>query len=142
MSRRSVLLISILIILAVGGLVGYKMWNKPFKDPLEGEAIKVTAVQLFNDFSTNEIAAQKKYVPEKLGNKKVEVTGVISEIGKNNDGETFYTLKTTDEMFGVKCIMDKGEETANAGTGDTVTVRGFCDGYNMDVIVNRCKIVK
>ena len=142
MSRRSVLLFSILIILAVGGVVGYKMWNKPFKDPLEGDAIKVTAVQLFNDFSTDEAAAQKKYVPEKLGDKKVQVTGQISEIGKNNDGETFYTLKTSDEMFGVKCIMDKGEELPNAKTGDTITVRGFCDGYNMDVIVNRCKIVK
>ena len=142
MSRRSVVLISILIILAVGGVVGYKMWNKPFKDPLEGDAIKVTAVHLFNDFSTNEVDAQKKYVPEKLGSKKVEVTGEISEVGKNNDGETFYTLKTSDEMFGVKCIMDKGEEITNAKSGDTITVRGFCDGYNMDVIVNRCKIVK
>jgi hypothetical protein len=142
MSRRSVLLISILIILAIGGVVGYKMWNKPFKDPLEGDAIKVTAVQLFSDFNANEVAAQKKYVPEKLGEKKVEVRGEIKEIGKNEDGETFYTLKTPDEMFGVKCIMNKGEEIVNAKVGDNITVRGFCDGYNMDVIVNRCKPVK
>jgi len=101
MSKRSVLLIAILVILAIGGVVGYKMWNKPFKDPLEGDAIKVAAVQLFNDFSTNEAVAQKKYVPEKLGDKKVEVTGQITDIGKNDDGETFYTLKTSDEMFGV-----------------------------------------
>jgi hypothetical protein len=142
MSKRSVLLIAILVILAIGGVVGYKMWNKPFKDPLEGDAIKVTAIQLFNDFSTNEAVAQKKYVPEKLGDKKVQVTGEVTEIGKNNDGETFYALKTSDEMFVVKCIMDKGEEIANAKVGDSITVRGFCDGYNMDVIVNRCKPVK
>ncbi|HUS03896.1 MAG TPA: hypothetical protein VMY77_19280 [Chitinophagaceae bacterium] len=142
MSRRSVVLISILIILAVGGVIGYKIWNKPFTDPREGDAINVTAVQLFNDFSTDEAAAQKKYVPEKLGKKKVQLTGQIMEIGKDNDGETFYTLKTSDEIFGVKCIMDKGEEIMKAKTGDTITVRGFCDGYNMDVIVNRCKTVK
>jgi hypothetical protein len=142
MSKRSVLLIAILVILAIGGVVAYKMWNKPFKDPLEGDAIKVTAIQLFNDFSTNEAVAQKKYVPEKLGDKKVQVTGEVTEIGKNNDGETFYALKTSDEMFVVKCIMDKGEEIANAKVGDSITVRGFCDGYNMDVIVNRCKPVK
>jgi hypothetical protein len=98
-------------------------------------------IQLFNDFSINEASAQKKYVPEKLGNKKVEVTGEIKEMG-NENGETFYILKTTDEMFGVKCIMDKGEEVANAKVGDNITVRGFCDGYNMDVIVNRCKAIK
>ena len=142
MSKRSVVLIFFLIILGVAGLIGYRMWNKPFKDPLEGDAIKVTAIQLFNDFSSNEISAQKKYVPEKLGNKKVEITGEINEIGKNEDGETFYTLKTADEMFGVKCIMDKGEEIKKAKVGDNITVRGFCDGYNMDVIVNRCKPVK
>ncbi len=142
MSKRSVLLIAILVILAVGGVVGYKMWNKPFKDPLQGDAIQVSAIQLFNDFSTNEAAAQKKYVPEKVGDKKVQVSGQITEIGKNDDGEAFYTLKTSDEMFGVKCIMDKGEEITNAKVGDNITVRGFCDGYNMDVIVNRCKPVK
>ncbi len=128
--------------LAVGGVTLYKIWNKPFKDPLQGNAIKITAVQMFNDFSTNEVNAQKKYVPEKLGEKIVEVTGQINEIGKNEDGEVFYTLKTSNEMFGVKCIMEKEEEIKNAKVGGTITVRGFCDGYNMDVIVNRCKPVK
>ena len=142
MSKRTVVLISILIILAVGGVIVYNIWNKPFKDPLQGDAIKVTSIQLFNDFSANEVVAQKKYVPEKLGEKKVEVPGQINEIGKNEDGEIFYTLKTSDEMFGVKCTMEKGVEIKNAKIGDTITVRGFCDGYNMDVIVNRCKPVK
>jgi hypothetical protein len=139
MRKRSVLLLSLLIILIAAGIIGYKIWNKPFTDPLQGDAIRVSAVQLFNDFNSNEAAAQKKYVPEKLGDKKVEVTGEITGTGKNSDGETYYTLKTSDEMFAVKCIMDKGEEIAGAKTGDTITVRGFCDGYNMDVIVNRCK---
>lgn len=142
MSKRSIALIIVLAILLIGGAVGYKMWNKPFEDPRNGDAINVTAAQLFNEFSTNEAAAQKKYVPEKLSDKKVQVTGQINEIGKNSDNEVFYNLKTSDEMFGVKCTMDKGEEIANAKVGDIITVRGFCDGYNMDVIVNRCKPVK
>ena len=126
----------------MGGVIGYMAWNKPFKDPLQGYAVKVTATQLFNDFSSDETAAQKKYVPQKVGDKAVQVSGEIKEIGKNEDGETFYMLKTTDEMFGVKCIMKKNEEINNARIGDNITVRGFCDGYNMDVIVNRCKPVK
>jgi len=142
MSRRTILLISVVIILGIGGVVGYKIWNKPFKDPLEGNAIKITAIQLFDDFNNNESAALKKYVPEKTGEKTVEVSGEIKEIGKNQDGETFYNLKTSHEMFSVKCIMDKGKEIENANVGDKITVRGFCDGYNLDVIVNRCKPVK
>ncbi len=143
MSRRSIIvLIIVLLLLALGSIVGYKIWNKPFKNPLEGEAIKITALQLFNEFITNESLAQKKYVPQKLGDKILEVNGEIKETGKNDIGETYYTLKTFDEMFGVKCVMDKGEKITNAKAGDNITVRGFCDGYNLDVIVNRCKQVK
>lgn len=136
---------------AVGGVVAYKMWNKPFEDPLEGNAIKVSATQLFNDFYTNEAAAQKKYVPQKLGETKVEVTGDIKEVGKNGDGEIYYYLNVGAENSGVKCIIDKGDEIKNAEPGDKITVRGFCDGAKkdslmdlvmMDVIVNRCKPVK
>ena len=140
--RNKSFLIIFLLILSCGAYIGYKVWNKPFNDPLKGDAIKVTATQLFKDFATNETTAQQKYVPQKLGDKKVEVSGQINEIGKNADEETFYTLKTDDEMFGVKCIMDKKEKMTNAKVGDNITVRGFCDGYNMDVIVNRCKSVK
>ena len=140
--RKKYFLIIFLLILSIGAYIGYRVWNKPFKDPLKGDAIKVSATQLFNDFTANETAAQTKYVPQKLGEKKVEVTGQINEIGKNADGEIFYTLKTADDMFGVKCIMEKGEEIKNAKISDSITVRGFCDGYNMDVIVNRCKSVE
>lgn len=142
MSKSSKIIIVLIAIMVIVGFIGYKMWNKPFTDPLSGDAIKVTAVQLFNDFAANETAAQKKYVPIKVGDKTLQVTGAIREIGRNEGGEVFYTLKTTDEMFGVKCIMEIGEEVNDVKEGDNITVRGFCDGYNMDVIVNRCKVVK
>lgn len=139
MTKSSGLIIAIIISFGIIGVVTYKIWNKPFEDPLKGDGIKVTAKQLFYEFNQNESEAQKKYVPVKAGDKKVEVTGEINNIGKNEDGEVFYTLKTGDEMFGVKCIMEKGEEITVAKVGDKITVRGFCDGYNMDVIINRCK---
>lgn len=138
--KKKRFLIIILLIVCAGAIIGYKIWNKPFKDPREGDAIKVTAIQLLQDFSTNETTAQQKYVPQKLGDKKVEVSGEVKEVGKNEDGETYYILKSNDEMFGVKCIMDK-KETKKAKPGDAIIVRGFCDGYNLDVIVNRCKFV-
>ena len=140
MKRKYIVLIVLAVVICIGGTVVYKIWNKPFSDPLRGDAIRVTAKQLFTDFSTNETEAQKKYVPQKFGDKKLEITGEINDIGKNEDNETYYILKTGDENFGVKCIMDKGNEGAKVG--DSIVIRGFCTGYNMDVIVNRCKVVK
>lgn len=142
MKRRSYFVLTLFSLFAVAALIGYKTWNKPFSDPLDGNAIKVNAIQLFSDFSTDEKAAQKKYVPQKVGEKIIEVSGEIQEVGKNADGENFYILKTSDETAGVKCIMNKGDEIVNAKAGNNITIRGFCDGYNLDVIVNRCKPVQ
>lgn len=151
MKKRTFIILFILAIIAIGGFIGYKMWNKPFADPVKGEAIKVTAIQLFNDFSTNEAAAQKKYVPQKLGETVIEVSGDIKEAGRNDGGETFYYLNVNVENSGVKCIMDTGEKLKETTAGNTITVRGFCDGVKkdslmdmvlMDVIVSRCKWVR
>ncbi len=142
MSKRRIIWLSIVIIICIGAYIGWMKWNKPFKDALEGDAVKVTAIQLFHDFSINEADAQKKYVPETVDSKAVEVTGEIKDTGQDTDGEKYYVLNSGDEMFGVKCIMDKGNLISNAKPGDKVCVRGFCTGYNMDVIINRCQQVK
>jgi hypothetical protein len=141
MNRRTLILVSIAIIIIAGTLTAYKTWNKPFADASKGNAIKITANQLFSEFSTNESEAEKKYVPKSAGDKILEVTGVIREIGKDQSGNTYLNLKTDDEMFGVKCVMDNNEEIINAKNNDKITLRGFCDGFNMDVILNRCKLV-
>ncbi|MEO8766412.1 MAG: hypothetical protein ABI416_19085 [Ginsengibacter sp.] len=142
MKRKYIYLLILAVVVCGGAAIVYKIWNKPFSDPLSGDAIRISATRLFADFSKNETDAQKKYVPQKLGDKKLEITGEIDDIGKNEDNETYYILKTGDENFGVKCIFDKGNEDEDAMEGNTIVVRGFCTGYNMDVIVNRCKVVK
>ena len=141
MSKKSIVWIVLILIVCSGGLIAYRMWNKPFPG-LSNDGVKVTAIQLFYDFSTNEKIAQSKYVPETLDSKTVEVTGDIKDTGQNADGEKFYLLNSGDEMFGVKCIMEKGNEISNVKPGDKVVIQGFCTGYNMDVILNRCKQVK
>ena len=141
MKKKSVILLILVVIFCSAAIIAYKFWNKPFKDPLKGDAIKVTATQLFDDFNSNEAEAQQKYVPANMDDKILEITGKIIEVGNNEDGEIYYMLKTNDEMFGVKCVMDNDSSGINAKVGDNVIIRGFCVGYNMDVIVGRCKIV-
>ena len=142
MNKKSIILLLILVgIFCSAAIIAYKFWNKPFKDALKGDAIKVTATQLFNDFNINEAQAQQKYVPASIDDKILEIAGEITQVGNNEDGEIYYMLKTNDEMFGVKCVMDK-DAGNNAKVGDNVILRGFCVGYNMDVIVRRCKFVK
>jgi len=128
MNKKRIILLVILAAVLTGGLIAYKMWNKPFADASSGDAIQVTAVQLFNDFNSNEAAAQKKYVPQSLGSTIVEVSGNIKEVGKNDAAESYYYLATDDPNGSVKCIVEIGSEIANAKAGDNVVIRGFCDG--------------
>jgi hypothetical protein len=134
-------LIVIVVVVVAGGIIAYSKWNQSIHNPLRGDAIKVTAVQLFSDFSTNEAAAQKKYVPVTNDDKVVEVSGTVNTVGSNADGGTFYELKTDDPMFVVKCVLE-GKPESKVKAGEFVTVRGYCNGYNMDVIMNRCRVVK
>ena len=141
MTKRGAVLSIILALICIAIIIGYKMWNKPFPG-LSRNAYKVTATQLFKDFSEDEQKAQQKYVPEKLDNKTQEVTGEIKDTGENADGEKYYLLNTGNEIFGVKCIFNKGDLILKANPGNTVSILGFCTGYNMDVILNRCQQIK
>ncbi len=85
--------------------------------------------------------AQQKYVPANTDDKVLEIKGEIRNTASNEDGEIYYLLKTNDEIFGVKCVMDTDSDV-EVKVGDDVTIRGFCSGYNMNVIVRRCRIVK
>ncbi len=142
MNKKSIILLVLVLIFCSAGIIAYKFWNKPFKNSSKGDAIKVTAIQLFNDFSGNEVQAQQKYVPANVDDKVLEIDGEIAQKATNEDGETYYLFKTNDEMFGVKCVMDKVNDDDELKAGDHVTIRGFCSGYNMDVIIRRCRIVK
>lgn len=140
MSRKRYVLLILTLVICIGAVVGYKLWNKPFPE-LSKDALKVTASQLFNDFNANENLAQAKYVPRKLDSKTIEVSGAIKDTGHNSDGERYCILYAGDEMFGVKCIMDKEYQNDIPKPGDKIVIRGFCTGFNMDVILNRCQQV-
>jgi tRNA_anti-like len=124
-------LLSIIVIGTTGGIVAYKMWNKPHRNVEEAKAIKVTATQLAVAYESNEPEANSDYL-----DKVIEVTGEINEISKNQKGETVITLKGTD-MGGVICTLESAMP-ATTKTGATVVVRGICTGYLTDVVLVRC----
>ena len=85
------------------------------------KGIAITAIALSKEYSANEKAADAKYL-----NKAIEVSGMVSEVEKNQDGGLMVILQTDDPMAGVQCTMrDPG---AAAAKGSQVTIKGFCSG--------------
>jgi hypothetical protein len=121
-------LIGILFVLVVTFGVVYILYNKPHRDPATEKSIKVSSIELFKAFESNEVEANKLYL-----DKVLEVNGIIAEVTSNQNGMPVLALETENILFGVRCTMNSAE--TDAKVGETVIIKGVCTGYLSDVII-------
>ncbi|MFH1639421.1 MAG: hypothetical protein ABIB93_03800 [Chloroflexota bacterium] len=109
----------------------------------ESGAITVTAVKLYNDYETDMAAADKLYT-----GKTIAVTGEV--ILSRGFFETYYIIlgsRDSDDsfQFGVRCVFSANLEPFDPRLRDvkkytTVTIRGVCQGYKTDVLLEQCTL--
>lgn len=132
--------ILVILLLAVASGIGYYIYNKPPEGVANKKAdYSLSPSELLAEFQKDEEAANAKY----LG-KVVELKGAILEIVPGEDMEMQLILDTGDIMSRVSCVMDEEYNTfleRKLKSGDTVTIKGFCTGMTMDVVIDRCVIV-
>jgi hypothetical protein len=131
------IIISLLVIGLLGGIYAYMQYNKPHQNIEKANAdAKIEATSLFDAYSKDEAAANQKYT-----GKIVEVTGKVKEVSKSADGTTKINLEVGDAMFGVSCTLDpKNSAATTLSAGNTTTLKGKCDGFNMDVQLSNCVV--
>lgn len=121
----------------------YYVFNKPHRNvEKETPAYILTAGDLYNDFSADELKGNEKY-----GDKVLQVSGEIVEIS-NSNGEVSIML--LDPMQGISCAIDslaavaKKDYISQLTIGDRITLKGKCDGIDMimGVVLTRCFIVE
>jgi uncharacterized protein YpmB len=137
--KKTYIWITILIVVIAAGLYAYYEYNRKPADLSDVEAqTSITADSLVLSFETNEQNANSLY----LG-KPVNITGVIAEINNQQDTIVNVTLGKKDNMHKVSCLMDvnHSKEIKNFKVGDKITLRGICNGYLMDVELNRCVVI-
>lgn len=133
------IIIIILAIALVGGIIAYQMYNKPHKDMTSAESdISIEASELLKAFETDESAANQQY-----NDKVIAVSGKVADVS-NEDGIVKVTLDAGNPLGGVICQLDELSEhdRTDFETGETVTLKGLCTGYLMDVVLVRCVEVK
>jgi hypothetical protein len=128
----------VLLTLALaGGIYGYYLWNKPHKDVQAAKTdVAIAADQLYKAYVADEAAANALYL-----DKTIAVTGVVRSSEKNADGTAKIVLETGDpDGFGVSCELDPLTKHARTDfqAGETVTLKGLCAGFNLDVQLARC----
>lgn len=136
--KRKKILSAILILGIIGAFVAYKIYNKPHVNVANSKAdISLTANKILNDFSSDENDANTKYL-EKI----IEVKGEIASL-KTEKGLGIISLKTNDDFGSVLCHLseESTKKMHNFKEGQTISVKGICTGYLMDVILVKSEIL-
>lgn len=133
-------LVLVVVFAIVGGGVGYYLWNKPHDSVSKKKPdFTMTPAQLLADFQNDEDAANAKYL-----DKVIQLNGTILEIVPGEGLAMQVVLETGDLMARVSCVMEEGYAEfleRKLKKGDAVSIKGFCTGMVMDVVVDRCAIV-
>jgi Na+-translocating ferredoxin:NAD+ oxidoreductase RnfG subunit len=138
--KRKTIIVLILFIAAI--IVALVVWKWTFKKSDVSMAsqkadVEIEADILTQEYENNEEAANAKY----LG-KVIVVSGIISSLNEEEQGLSVY-LKKSEDMSGVMCTFSKDEvDTTLIKVGNKIKIKGICDGYLMDVKLNKCSLEK
>jgi hypothetical protein len=129
------ILLSLLAVGLIGAAYGYYLWNKPHEDMGAAKAaVTLSAAQLLGEYTTDETAANGKYLGQTIA-----VNGTVKESAEEG-GTVKVMLDAGDENFGVYCTLDSAFQHPRKvfPVGESVTLKGKCDGINLDVQLSRC----
>ena len=134
--RTRTILLAVLILAVIVGLIIYRSVEAPPSSAAGRSAdVSLPATTLFAEFQQDEVKAGKRY-----NDKLVEVTGTVRAINLGADG-TEVLLETGDPMGAVVCDF-KTRDKIDMVKGSPVRIQGYCAGYNMDVLLQRCSVAQ
>src|ERR1700679_2942533 len=131
MNKKKIIFFMIIIAFLCVAAEGYYLYNKP-RASVASEAadLSIPAATLYNQYDQNEHAADSMY----LG-KIIEIKGVLSSI--DHTGTTdILELSPQKSGGGISCQMfphDKNIIPAYPAIGSTITIKGKCTGFLLDV---------
>jgi len=125
----------IFLFFIIGAIIPYFVVNKPKRNVESEKGIEVTAAQLVKEYQASEPEANKKYL-----DKAIQVSGTVTEVKNNQDGNLTVALASDDVFTGVFCTLKTKETTPPAGAA--VTIKGICSGMLSDVRLREAVIVK
>ncbi|MEI9955864.1 MAG: hypothetical protein WDM90_06030 [Ferruginibacter sp.] len=143
------ILLTILVIILIGGAFGYYLYNKEhFSVQNSTPVADITAVALHQTFVTDSLGAKTKFIGDENNHKVIKVTGEVAETKKDQQGNIIILLKTATDGAFINCTIE--DKAATVSVGSKISLLGVCNGYNFDadmgipgdVIVTRCYILK
>jgi hypothetical protein len=135
--KRLITLLSLIAIVLIGI---YFAWSWVFRiadSSVAGQkaVVEISAPALLSSFETNETLANQKY-----SGKVIAIEGTIAEINKDEKNTSVY-LKESNATSGVMCsFQKKTDKLKDFQIGQNIKIKGICNGYLMDVQMNKCAL--
>jgi hypothetical protein len=132
-----VLLVLIGVGLVTGGIVAYRIFTKPHRDVTQEKGLQLSAQALYDAFKANEADANAKYL-----DKAIQLSGEVTEVTTNQDGNKVVNFKTNDPFVVINCTFKTDPKALKPG--DNIIFKGICTGYIPDanVVINEGVLVK
>ncbi len=145
MKKRKKILFGISMLLLLGIAASayiYKEYNRRHADTgkLNPDYL-LTTTALLDQFAHDSAMSSQKYM-----DKLIQVSGVVKQIDRIDDQNVVVVMGNPDDRSAVRCSLDSSHqsEAMTLQTGQMVSVKGICSGYNQDellgsdVILIRC----
>lgn len=137
--KRTTFLMGILLLIIIAAGVGLYKFNQQHTNVENDDAdAELNAVALYNQYATNETAADSLYL-----NKVLSVKGeVVSK--KHESNNYFIQLKGSETGNGINCqmMMNDTAMLQNINQKQLITIKGRCSGFLADVNLVDCVITK
>ena len=125
MMRRSYkryVFFSLIVVIAIGAVIAYMVWNKPHEDIKNASAVRINSIVLYATLANDTSHTTPEFI-----NKVVEVSGKVKKISENQQKQQVIYLQTNVPDGSVNCTME--EKIRNIKAGDSILLKGICIGY-------------
>ncbi len=130
MKKKKIIRIGLIAVVAgiiIAGAVGLYMFNMPHRDVQKTSAdYSLTSSEIVAEYLANKDAANEKYLAADGDSKVLEITGTVSKISEDFDGNKVVLLKSSSDKAGVSATFtpETNANAANLQVGKKVTVKG------------------
>ena len=111
MKKRKIIKVAIITIalgITIAGSAAYYMFNMPHRNVQKADAdFTLTTTQIVNEYLTDKMVANEKYLAADGDSKILAITGTISKISDDFNGQKVVLLKNDNDKAGVSCSFTK-----------------------------------
>ena len=137
--KKNIVLYVIVAALLIMTAIFVMMYNKPHRSVKGVEAaFDLSVSELTEAFTNDESKADSMYT-----GKVIQVSGPLRKMIAN-DSTLILMMGDDKGPMGVSCYLEKSQipKAENLAPGESITVKGICNGMLMDVILDNAILVK